>query len=248
MNLFRSLLVAAVLARTGWPAALSLSTYLKDGFTPTAIASDAQGNIYIAGSAVIDPVSQTTGAVVAKVDPKLSQFLYLAYLDSAVADHLSAIAIDGAGNAYVTGYTTNPNFPAVGSSALGTVPTSSTDMRSFVTKLDPQGAVVFSVLIGGSTNSTGLGIALTPQGQILVSGIADAGGFPTTAGAYNVADSTNQWFLLELDASADKAIFSATGIGGSSIVLDAAGNLYLAGSSPGTDYPTTPGAYQTTFA
>jgi uncharacterized protein (TIGR03437 family) len=42
-------------------------------------------------------------------------------------------------------------------------------------------------------------------------------------------------------------IFSATGIGGSSIVLDAMGNIYLAGSSTGTDYPTTPGAYQTTF-
>ena len=60
----------------------------------------------------------------------------------------------------------------VGGAALGTAPTSSTDTRSFVTKLDPQGTVVFSLLIGGSAMSTAKGIALTPQGQILVSGIA----------------------------------------------------------------------------
>jgi uncharacterized protein (TIGR03437 family) len=235
------------MAPTAWPANLAISTYLKDGFTPAAIASDAQGNIYLAGSAVIDPVSQSTGAVVAKLDPKATRYLYLAYLDSAASDQVSAIAVDGAGNAYIAGWTTNPNFPTVAGAALGTAPTSGADTRSFVTKLDPQGAVVFSVLIGGSAMSTAQGIALAPQGQILVSGIAAAKGFPSTAGAFTVADSTNQWFLMELDPAADKTVFSAIGIGGSSIALDSAGNIYMAGSSPGTDYPTTPGAYQTTF-
>lgn len=247
MNLFRSLLLMAIFVQTGFSANLGLSTYLKDGLTPTAIASDALGNVYIAGSAVIDPASPATSAVVAKVDPKLSQYLYLAYLDSAVSDHVSAIAIDGAGNAYVTGWTTNPNFPVVGGGSLGTAPTGNSDTRSFVTKLNSQGAVMFSVLIGGPAMSTARGIALASQGQILVSGIAGSSGFPSTAGTYNVADSTKHWFLMELDAAADKIIFSATGIGGSSIALDAAGNIYLAGSSAGTDYPTTAGAYQTTF-
>src|SRR5260370_32929817 len=247
MNMRHWLLLAAATVRTGLPANLVISTYLKDGFTPTAIASDLQGNIYVAGSAVIDASSQATGAVVAKLDPKATQYLYLAYLDSAASDQVSSIAVDGSGNAFVTGWTTNPNFPVVGGGALGTTPTGSSDTRSFVTKLNPHGAVVFSVLIGGSARSTARGIALTPQGQILVSGIAGSSGFPSTAGAYNVADSKSHWFMLELDAAAGKTIFSATGIGGSSIALDAAGNIYVAGSSLGTDYPTTPGAYQTTF-
>ncbi len=244
---FGSLLFVGVMAQTGWSANLSLSTYLKDGLTPAAIASDTQGNVFIAGSAVIDPASHAASAVVAKIDAKLSQHLYLTYLDSAASDHVSAIAVDGAGNAYVTGWTRNPNFPVVGGGALGTASTGGNDTRSFVTKLNAAGAVVFSVLIGGSSISTANGIALTPQGQLLISGIAGTNGFPSTAGAWNVANTTNQWFLMELNAAADAVVFSATGIGGNSIALDAAGNIYVAGSSTGTNYPTTTGAYQTSF-
>ena len=247
MNIRSVLLLAVVSAADGFTANLSVSTYLKDGFTPAAIAADSQGNIYIAGSAVIDPASQATGAAVAKVGPKVTQYLYLTYLDSAAGDVVSAMTVDGSGNAYIAGTTTNPNFPAVGGGSLGTLPAGGTDTRSFVTKLSPQGSVVFSVLIGGSAASTALGIAITPQGQILVSGISGSKGFPATPGAYAVSDSTNQWFLMEIDGAASKMIFSATGIGGSSIALDASGNIYLAGSGVGTNYPTTPGAYQTTF-
>jgi hypothetical protein len=244
MKILGVLFLAAVIVRTATPANLAISTYLKDGFNPAAIASDSAGNVYLAGSAVIDPASQTTSAVVAKLDPKASQYLYLTYFDSAANDQLSSIAVDGAGNAYIAGWTTNPNFPNAGG-ALGTAPRSSTDTRAFVAKLSPDGAVVFSVLIGGATMAQASGIAVTPQGEILVSGVASSSGFPHTSGAYSVADSTNRWFLMELDAAASHVIFSATGIGGSSIALDASGNIYLAGSSPGTDYPTTPGAYQT---
>ena len=247
MHRFLWFLSAAAFVQTVWPASLAVSTFLKEGFTPSAIAADAQGNVYIAGSSVIDPAAEPTGAVVAKGDGKASQYLYLTYLDSAASDRISAIAVDSAGNAYIAGWTGNPSFPATDGGALGTAPKSSGDLRSFVAKLNPRGAVVFAVLIGGPVASTARGIAVTPQGQILVSGIANATGFPVTQGAYSISDSTNHWFLMELDPTASKTIFSATGIGGSSIVVDAAGNIYLAGSSTGTDYPTMAGAYQTTF-
>src|ERR1022692_2483176 len=142
MKTLGALFLAAGIMQTATPANLAISTYLKDGFNPAAIASDSTGNVYLAGSAVIDPASQTMSAVVAKLDPKASQYLYLTYFDSAASDQLSSIAVDGAGNAYIAGLTTNPNFPNAGG-ALGTAPRSSTDTRAFVTKLSPDGAVVF---------------------------------------------------------------------------------------------------------
>jgi uncharacterized protein (TIGR03437 family) len=241
----RVVIFAAVFAQTLLPANLAVSTYLKDGFTPSAIATDAQGNVYLAGYASIDPVSQTSSAVVAKLDPKVSGYVYLTYLDSAGNDTTSAMTVDAAGDVYLAGGTANPNFPVVGGQ-LGSAPSANTDNRSFVTKLDPRGVVVFSVLIGGDTASTARGIALTPEGQILVSGIATGSGFPTTAGAYAAADSKGQWYLVKLDGGASKVIFSATGIGGSSLAFDPSGDIYMAGNG-GANYPTTPGAYQTTF-
>ena len=246
------LLLGAIIPRVSG-ATLAYSTYLRYGFKPAAMTSDAQGNLYLAGSAVIDPLSGATSAAIVKLDPTATRYLYLEYFDSAsyfgggASDTIAAIAVDAAGNLYVTGTTANPNFPVAPSSSLGAPPSGVNDTRAFVAKFSPTGVVMFSNLIGGSIASTGSGIALTPQGQILVSGISTATGFAATQGAFSVADTTGKWFLVELDAAASKVIFSATGIGGSSIAFDASGNIFLAGSSLGTNYPTTPGAYQTTF-
>src|SRR5579862_4730397 len=251
MNTLRTLVLALSLAPSCFPANLTISTYFKDGFTPTAIASDPQGNIYVVGTAVIDPAARTSAVAVAKLDPNAAGYLYLTYLDTtplpdnSSPDYVTAIAVDAAGNAYITGGTTNPNFPSTGGT-LGTPPTGPADQRVFLTKLSPTGTVLYSVFLGGSVPAVSLGIALRPNGQIVLSGAAGAG-FPTTPGAYVTTDSKNHWFLMAVDATASNVLFSATGIGGSAIAFDSVGNIYMAGSSIGTNYPTTAGAYQTTF-
>ena len=245
MTTHRILFLALSLLPSCFPASLPVSAYFKDGFTPAAIASDPQGNIYVVGAAIVDPAAQTSSVAVVKLDPNAAGYLYLTYLDSASQDYISAIAVDAAGNAYIAGGTQNPNFPATGGT-LGTPPTGPNDGRAFLTKLSPTGAVLYSVFLGGSVPAEFYAIALRPNGQIVLSGAA-AAGFATTPGAYAATGSGGQWFLMELDATASDVLFSATGIGGSSIAFDAAGNIYLAGSSVGTGYPTTPGAYQTTL-
>jgi uncharacterized protein (TIGR03437 family) len=221
---------------------LTYSTYLRDAFTPTAIATDLSGNIYIAGNAIVG--SQTTVLVV-KLNPQASQYLYAHYLSGSASDYATGLAVDQAGSAYVTGWTTSPDFPVTGSGNLGTEPDGKFGAQSYVAKLDPSGNLVFSDLFGGS-GYPGTAVAVNAAGQIVVTGM-NGPALPSSPGVYSVPNPSEHPFLFELDPTGAKIIFSATGIGGSAIALDASGNIYVAGSTTLLDYPTTPGAYQTAF-
>ena len=228
---------------------LTYSTYLRDSFTPKAIATDSSGNIYLAGNAIVDPATRQSTVLVVKLNPQGTQYLYVRYLGGSVKDSASAIAVDPAGNAYVAGATASPDFPVTSGGSLGTSP-APLSQRSFVFKLDPSGQLVFSDLLGGSAASAAQAVAVTAAGRIVVTGIvSDVPGpaFPSTAGAYSIANTANHPYLLELDPTGTKVVFSATGIGGSALALDPSGNIYVAGSTFLLDYPTTPGAYQSTF-
>src|SRR5690242_19370047 len=224
---FNSGLVFAATAPT-FPA-LAYSTYLRDSFTPNAIATDSSGNIYLAGNAIVDPLTSQTTVLVVKLNPQASQYLYVRYIGGSVNDNASAIAVDSAGNAYVGGVTTSPDFPVTSGGNLGTAPAGGTE-RSFVAKLDPIGQLTFSDLLGGSTNSYPQAVAVNAAGQVLVSGISVGPGFPSTAGVYSVSDTAFRAYLLELDPTGKKIIFSVTGIGGSAIAFDSTGNIYVAGT------------------
>ena len=245
--LFAALACASTSIAASTAPALTYSTYLRDSFTPKAIATDSSGNIYVTGYAIVDPAAAQTTALVIKLNPQASQYLYVRYLGGSVDDYANAIAVDGAGNAYIAGATLSPDFPVTNGGNLGTAPTNQQDMRSFVAKLDPNGNVVFSDLLGGSTASAAQAVAVNAAGQVLVSGNSVQTGFPATAGAYSVPNTANHPYLLELDPTGTKTVFSATGIGGSAIALDSSGDIYVAGTTYLLDYPTTPGAYQATF-
>jgi len=237
------------LAAPTFPA-LSYSTYLRDGFTPKAVTTDSAGNIYLAGTAVVDPATSQSTVLVVKLNPQGNQYLYVRYIGGSVKDTATSIAVDTAGNAYIAGSTESPDFPVTSGGNLGTAPVSKSP-RSFLVKLDAGGSIVFSDLLGGSALSSAQAVAVNAAGRIFVTGaVSDVAGgpaFPTTAGAYTVANTINHPYLLALDPTGKQVVFSATGIGGSAIALDAGGNIYVAGSTYLLDYPTTAGAYQTTF-
>lgn len=114
------------------------------------------------------------------IDPTLE---YSTYLGGAGTDSGYAIAVDSAGNAYVTGETTSTNFPIT--------PTAFERRRTslegdvFVTKLNSTGtALIYSTYLGGRGSSRGLGMAVDSSGEAYVTGMTDSANYPTTAGAF----------------------------------------------------------------
>jgi uncharacterized protein (TIGR03437 family) len=227
-------------------AALTYSTYLRDHFTPNAIAADPSGNLYLAGNVNAGTAASQSTVLVVKLNPRATGYVYVRYLGGSVNDYANAITVDSAGNAYVAGVTASPDFPVTAGGRLGTAPTTGAE-RSFVAKLDATGELVFSDLLGGSANSYAQAVAVNAAGQVLVSGTSVASGFPSTPGVYSVTDTAFAPYLLELDPTGTRIVFAATGIGGSAIALDPSGNIYVAGTTGSLAYPTTPGTYQPAF-
>jgi uncharacterized protein (TIGR03437 family) len=224
-------------------AGLTYSTYLRESFAPSAIVTDPAGNVYMAGSAQVNATtSSQTAAIVVKLNPSGLQYIYVRTFGGSGSDAAMGIAVDSAGDAYVTGTTSSPDFPITPGRQTGTLP-GANETRAFVVKLDPQGEILFSDVLG-TVSTTGLTVAIAADGGILVSGVSTSAGLASSGGAYSVPNSRGRPFLMKLDATGSNLAFTATGIGGNALAIDAAGNIYMAGSTVYSDYPTTPGAYQ----
>ncbi len=225
---------------------LTYSTYLRDRFVPASIATDAAGDVYLAGYSSVDPLTQQISPMVMKLDPSGQRLIYSRILGGSSNDTAASIVVDQGGDAYVVGSAISPDFPVTPGRSTGSLPASTSDSRAFLVKLDPQGNVLFSETIGTVSNA-GQAVALTPAGQILVSGVSNTKGFPSTSGAYSVPDTTGRPYLMQLSADGSQVVFAATGIGGNALAFDSSGDIFMAGGTVLTDYPTTPGAYQTTL-
>jgi hypothetical protein len=220
----------------------------------SGIAVDPAGNVYVAGAATAGlPVKNAAqpafaslnawqpDAFVAKLDPTGSRWIYCTYLGGRGWDYASGIAVDAAGNAYVTGSTDSADFP-VTPGALQ--PALRGGINAFFTKLDPGGAVLYSSYLGGSVEDRSEGISVTPQGDIYLAGWTSSPDFPVTAGAYQRSyRGGDDGFLVRLDPTG--RLRYSTYLGGSagariqSLAIDAAGNAYVTGSTYSNDFPTT---------
>lgn len=151
----------------------------------TAMAMDSIGNLYLTGFTSSASFPTTEGAYdrecnggtdvfVAKLDAD-GNLLYATYLGGTGEDRGMGIAVDSAGNAYVTGYTNSSDFPvAVAAGDPGRTHNGGYDI--FVTKLDPAGSnLVFSIYYGKPGDDFGQAIALDSSSRPIVAGYTTSG-------------------------------------------------------------------------
>ena len=190
-------------------------------------------------------------------DPMIS---YSTYLGGNTGAGIYSIAVDQAGNAYVTGNTGSTNFP-VTANAYRISRTSSSDI--YVTKLNSTGtAFVFSSYIAGGLVYA---IAVDNANNAYITGIASSPAFPTTPGAYQTTShGGGDAFVAKVNTNplsctpgpnvnCTEALPYSTFVGGAAddygfgIAVDSGGNAYIAGRTSSNDFPTTPGALQPTY-
>ncbi len=258
-------------------SALLYSTYLGGSGRPqqayltgdgaTAIAVDGEGEAFIAGRATsmdfptlmpFQATNKATGldsstAFVAKFNTAGSALLYSTYLGGSTpgngtGDSANAIAVDGAGSAYVVGATSATDFPTV--AAVQTVNravgvNNGGVGNAFVTKFDATGsALLYSTSLGGSVNDSGRAGAVDAQGNAYVTGYTQSSDFPTSnpwqAVNKAVGGGANA-FVTKFNATGSALVYS-TYLGASNdeanaIAVDVAGNAYIAGSTFSRNFP-----------
>ncbi len=261
---------AAFVSKFNASGTLVYSTYLGGtGSTEgLGIAVDAAGDAYVAGATYSENFPTSTGAFqttlagdddafVTKLNPSGSALLYSTYIGGDSQDYATAIAINSAGNAYITGLTQSENpdqaFPTTAGALQTTFHGSAV---AFVTELNTAGTgLVYSTFLGGSDYDHGSGIALDASGDAYVTGYAESPDFPTTAGAVQptFSGANDDAFVTEVNPSGTALVYS-TFLGGNdntegnAIAVDSSGDAYVTGCTESTNFPTTTGAYQTTFA
>jgi len=253
---------------------LTYSTYLGGtGFDQAnALVVDGSGNVYVTGQTAspdfdtVNPYQVNNAGpddvFVSKIDPDQSgipSLLYSTFLGGAGDDEGLDIAVDGGGNAYVTGRTNSPVFPVQPfPGAYQTVLNGAYD--AFVTKLDPSGsALAYSTYLGGTLGDEGRGIDVDAAGNAYVGGATfsnNAGLFP--AGSIQLNNNGGQDGFVTVVNTAGTGLVYSTYLGGSNadevngLALDASNNAYVTGqtdSDPAAivPFPVTAGTFQPAF-
>ena len=238
------------------------STYLgSSGFdSGRAIAVDAQGNAYVTGNIGGPDFPTTPGAFMTTCPgicntPFVTKFLNdgtLSYSTFMGGSNIaaSAIAVDSAGAAYITGTAASTDLPLVNAFQ-------STPAGGFVQKLDPTGSGLdYSTYLGGGADS-GLGIAVDSAGSPYVVGDTSATNFPLKNPIQLSLIGGPNAFITKFSPDGSSLVFS-TYLGGTSpyffsyegdyakgVAVDSSGTVHIVGTSSSCEFPLTLGALNT---
>jgi hypothetical protein len=244
---------------------LVYSTYLGGSGSDVGatIAVDATGHAHVAGYTGSTDFPTTAYAFdttfngrddvfVVRLDPTGSALVYSTYLGGSSDDYGWRMVLAPGGSVYLTGWTTSPNFP-VSAAAFDTTLGGRQD--AFVVKLDPAvpGALTYATYLGGSGEDRGMAVDVDSLGQAYVTGGTSSSDFPTTPAAFDTTYSGGDAFVTKFNPSGSAPLVYSTYLGGAGaeegrgIAVDSSGSAYVAGDTGSADYPTTPGAFDTSF-
>jgi hypothetical protein len=262
---------------------LSYSTYIggNSGDTAWAVALDTDGNVYIAGQTFSKQFTNnvpfttnafqanfaggkfTGDAFVFKLDAASGNPAYITYLGGTGNDAAYGIAVDAAGNAYVTGFTDSTNFPTTTNALykeingkvdpnIGLIPAD-----VFVAELDSGGSdLIYSTYLGGNGADAAYGITVDAADNAYVTGFTYSTNFPTTTNAFqkHLACANSIYFnanafIAKISPGGTNLAFS-TYFGGTNydegrgIAVDTNGSVYVTGFTASTNFPTTNAVFQ----
>ena len=228
---------------------LIFSTYLGgSGFDAINAATvDSAGSLYVAGEtssgSLRNPAipARSMDAFVAKLNSTATQVLYLIYLGGSNTDSANGVAVDPAGNAYVTGVTSSTDFPVTTGALARTAPGI---QDAFVAKLNSIGQLQYSTYLGGSNSDSAFAIAVDATGAAYIAGQTTSTNFPITNGALETTyqGGLSDCFVSKLNAAGSSLVYS-TLLGGSAlelcsgIAVDASGNAYVTGTTYSANFP-----------
>jgi uncharacterized protein (TIGR03437 family) len=216
-----------------------------DGGTNWSAANTGLNNLQVSSltvernGAILATTNSGSDGFVAKLNPTASALAYLTYLGGDESDTATALALDKDGNVVVAGVTSARNFPTA--NPLQTANAGGAD--AFIAKLNGAGsALLWSTYLGGASNDNVIDLALNAAGQVYVTGTTGSTNFPLASALQNASKGGNESFVARLRADGSGLDFS-TYLGGArndtanGLALDAAGNIYVTGTTDSTDFP-----------
>jgi roadblock/LC7 domain-containing protein len=235
-----------------------------------SVAIGPRGNIYVSGwtlsagtfpvtiGAYVSPSHGGEDLFVSKFDPALQSLLASSRFGGSNSDYAYSLTINQDNeDVYLTGTTASTDFP-VTPMAFAVGPTGNLDV--FVSRLDGDlSTLLSSTYLGGSEHDVARGIALSPTGDIFITGWTASNldqmprkKYPVTFGAFSENHSGNvDVFVSKLNSGLSTLLASsflggADGEQGNGIIIDATGNIYVTGWTSSNDFPVSEGAFDST--
>lgn len=230
---------------------LIYSTYLGGSLSDFAngIAVDRFGNSYVVGgtgssnfptrNANQASLKGVEDVFVTKINPSGSAIVYSTLLGGGGPDEGHGIAVDSAGNAYVTGSAGSSDFPVL-AAIQGTLAAPGLD--AFLAKLNPSGSLIYSTYLGGAGADNGTGVAVDSAGNAYITGITFSSNLPTVNPFQAAKGAQQDAFVAKINPSGSAWIY-VTYLGGNAvdegyaIATDASGNAYVTGQTNSTNFP-----------